>query len=111
VERLTTLLDSTMRDSELPTAALSHALTRMAQTLSDMGAPLYGSANRAPDDLRGLRDAFARDIAVCIENLQFHDRLIQQLTHVRDILNGLGANRLPSQVPATPGREGSIELF
>jgi hypothetical protein len=108
----TVLLDATMRESEAPTAQVSDALARMARTLSDMGAPLYGKADSPPSaDIQVYRDAFARDIAVCIQNLQFHDRLIQQLTQVRDVLNGLAANRLLARVPAIPDVEGSIELF
>jgi hypothetical protein len=62
-----------------------------------------------------FRDAFARDIAVCIESLQFHDRLVQQLTQARDLLTGLAPNpRLPT-APGLPAHEssiaGSVELF
>jgi len=88
----------------------------MAQTLTDIGAPLFGQAGAEPaGDLQVLRDAFARDLAVCIESLQFHDRLVQQLTQARDLLTGLGAKPLRSTVPSLPANEGgiagSIELF
>ena len=33
-----------------------------------------------------FQNQLARDVAVCIESLQFHDRLAQQLTQVRNIL-------------------------
>ena len=86
-----------MRESEEPVAELSAAVARLAQ--------LKVSAPGAD------RDALARDVAVCIENLQFHDRLMQQLTQVREVLTGLAANRLPAKVPAIAARESSIELF
>ncbi len=116
LDRATLLLAGSMRESDIPVAQLSSALARMAQTLSGIGTPLFGPADtEAAAHLQTLRDAFARDIAVCIESLQFHDRLIQQLTQARDILAGLAANRVLAGVPNGPakegGTEGSIELF
>jgi hypothetical protein len=110
------LLVHSMQAADTPIAQLSNALARMAQTLSDIGTPLFGQTGADPTaDVRILRDAFKRDIAVCIESLQFHDRLTQQLTHARDILTGLAANKLLARVPNVPandgGLEGSIELF
>jgi hypothetical protein len=62
-----------------------------------------------------VRDAFKRDIAVCIESLQFHDRLMQQLTQARDVLTGLTGNKLLARVANVPANDssldGSIELF
>lgn len=103
-----------MQQSETSITELSNALVRMAQTLKDIGTPLFADADVKPSgDLLVLRDALARDIAVCIESLQFHDRLMQQLTHARDILTGVSAKIAgTSVVPANDGRiEGSIELF
>jgi hypothetical protein len=97
VELATALLERAMRESEEPVAELSAAVARMAQLkVITAGA---------------MRDALARDVAVCIENLQFHDRLMQQLTQVREALTGLAANRLPAQAPAIAAGESSIELF
>ena len=105
-----------MQAADTPIAQLSEALARMAQTLSNIGAPLFGQADpESTADARVVRDAFKRDIAVCIESLQFHDRLMQQLTQARDILSTLAANKLLARVPNVPandaGPEGSIELF
>jgi hypothetical protein len=114
MERATTLLVHGLQQSDIPISQLSGALARMAQTLTDIGTPLFGqAAGTASGDLRVLRDAFARDLAVCIESLQFHDRLMQQLTQARDLLTGLGAKPLLSTaLPANEGSiEGSIELF
>lgn len=104
------LLVHGMRQSDIPISKLSDALARMAQTLNDSGTPLFGQVDaKATADLQVFRDAFARDIAVCIESLQFHDRLMQQLAQARDILIGLAANKLLAKVPNMPANEGSME--
>ena len=103
------LLMDGLQQSDIPISQLSGALARMAQTLTDIGTPLFGEADANPTaDVQVFRDAFARDIALCIESLQFHDRLMQQLTQARDLLTGLGAKRLLT-VPALSANEGSIE--
>jgi hypothetical protein len=112
VEKATVLLVHGMQESELPISKLSGALARMAQILNDNGAPLFGEVLRhRATDSRIVRDAFASDIAICIESVQFHDRLMQQLKQARDILTGLTTDRLPARFPAEPANEGSIELF
>ncbi len=118
VECATALLVHGLQESDIPIANLSSALARMARTLSDTATPLLGGALDEPrpgTDLRTVRDAFARDLAVCIESLQFHDRLMQQLSRARDILTGLAPGRLSAKVPGRPlngdGIKGSIELF
>lgn len=100
----------------MPIAQLSDALARMTQTLGDLGAPLFGQADGGPTaDVRMVRDALKRDIAECVESLQFHDRLTQQLTQARDILTELAANNLLARTPNVPANDGalqgSIELF
>jgi hypothetical protein len=110
LERATVLLMDGLQQSDIPISQLSGALARMAQTLTDIGTPLFGETDANPTaDVQVFRDAFARDIALCIENLQFHDRLMQQLTQARDLLTGLGAKPLLSTVPALSANEGSIE--
>jgi hypothetical protein len=110
LERATVLLVDGLRQSDIPISQLSGALARMAQTLTDIGTPLFGEADANPTgDGQSFRDAFARDIALCIESLQFHDRLVQQLTQARDLLTGLGAEPLLSTVAALSANEGSIE--
>jgi len=32
------------------------------------------------------REMFERDVSVCIENLQFHDRMLQQISHAKKTL-------------------------
>jgi hypothetical protein len=112
VEQATVLLVHGMQESELPISKLSSALARMAQTLNDSGAPLFGqAATHRTTDLQTVRDAFASEIAICIQSVQFHDRLMQQLKQARDILTGLATDSLPAGFPAAPANEGSIELF
>ncbi|MFL6605985.1 MAG: hypothetical protein ACJ8R9_32310 [Steroidobacteraceae bacterium] len=110
IERAALLLVQGLQQSDIPISQLSNALARMARALTDIGTPLFGPVNiLATADVQALRDAFARDIAVCIENLQFHDRLMQQLIQARDLLTGVGVKPLLATVPARPSNEGSIE--
>ena len=116
MERATLLLVHGLQQSDIPISRLSAALARMAETLTHIGTPLFGQAGAPPSaDLQVLRDVFARELAVCIESLQFHDRLMQQLTQARDLLTGSGSQQLLATVPAMPANEGSIagsvELF
>jgi hypothetical protein len=120
MERATALLVHGLQQSDIPISQLSGALARMAQTLADIGTPLFGPEGLTPtgDGARApqvLREAFARDLAICIESLQFHDRLMQQLTQARDLLTGIGTQPLLSTLPALPANEGgiagSVELF
>jgi len=110
------LLAHTMQESEAPIAQLSEALARVARSLTGGSQP-GPQAEVAALRLEAARGAIIRDLAVCIENLQFHDRLMQQLTRVHDILAALAANRrlidIPAQVPgqAAKSGHGSIELF
>jgi hypothetical protein len=101
-----------MQESDPPIAQLSGALARMVGAVSQMRT----QANHLPGSpeataSRAAVEALARDIAVCIENLQFHDRLSQQLTQVKDRLASLAANKILASVPAKPVPPGSVELF
>jgi hypothetical protein len=73
VEAAAALIELALHESQAPVEELSGAVARLAQL--------------PQDDIR-----LARDIAVCVENLQFHDRLTQQLTQVRNLLATLAAN-------------------
>jgi len=108
------LLVHSTQESEGPITELSEALARMARTLHDSGAPLFGEARlNSTADVQLIRDAFARDIAICIQSLQFHDRLTQQLTQARDALTGASVRlaAMPDRPANEDGIEGSIELF
>ena len=109
IERATGLLVQGLQQSDIPISQLSDALARMAQTLSDVGTPLFGAAATPSGDPQTLRDVFARDIAVCIESLQFHDRLMQQLTQARDLLTAAASKPLLGAIAGPPANQGSIE--
>jgi ABC-type transporter Mla subunit MlaD len=93
VERATELLVHSMQETDAPIAAISDALARMAAALNDPSAD--------------LRAVLARSSAVCIENLQSYDRLMQQLGQARDLLMG----SRPQMMSAPVRREGTVELF
>lgn len=84
MEAAAVLLSLAMRDTENPVSEMCDALQRIAHTANNSG--------------------MQRDVAVCIQSLQFHDRLIQQLAAVRGLLasvvsdapldvSGFGAHR------------------
>ena len=66
------LLDLAIHESLASVETLGLALARIAAA-SGPAAPL------------------CTELAVCIESLQFHDRMVQQLTQVRDLLAGAAA--------------------
>ena len=105
------LLIHGLQQSDIPISQLSGALARMSQALTDIGTPLFGAAAADPrSDL--LRAACAREITVCIESLQFHDRLMQQLSQARDLLTASAPQPLVPGPPANDGSiQGTIELF
>jgi hypothetical protein len=81
VEAAAALIELSLHESNGPVEDLSGALGRMAQLVQK--PPGSGAAGGAPPP---EPTQLARDVAVCIESLQFHDRLTQQLTQVRNLL-------------------------
>ncbi len=73
-----------MHESQGPVVQMSGALARMAESLCRTG-------DSPPD-----RALLIRELATCIENLQFHDRLVQQLAQVRNLLSSLAIGAPPS---------------
>jgi hypothetical protein len=105
-----------MEQSDSPIADLSNALIRMAQTLSEIGTPLFAAtASQPASPLHVFHDALARDISVCIQSLQFHDRMTQQLTQAHALLTGCAPASLRTLAQTATGHgsstEGSVELF
>jgi hypothetical protein len=99
------LLGVAMRDTERPVMEMAGALARICNTLSRAsggpGAPLACSGN--------CGEMIRNDIAICIQSLQFHDRLIQQLTAVRKLM---GSDPVAGELcSGFMPPEGSIELF
>ena len=76
MEAAAVLLSLAMRDTESPVHELCSALRRIAHA-----APLTNGT--------GVEE----DVAVCIQSIQFHDRLIQQLAAVRGLLASVVSDR------------------
>jgi len=76
------LLAFAMRESEAPAVELGGALERIGQALR----PLDGALGR---------ELLACDLAACVRALQFHDRLMQQLAVIRNLLTRLTDHPLP----------------
>ena len=117
LEAAAALLSLAMAESQAPVARLGAALVHMIQALAQHGR---SGANGLPDaaSYGAFMAVIERELAVCVEELQFHDRLMQQLTQVRDCVAAL---RDPSaEFPdgqwlkrrsRTVSGEGSVELF
>jgi hypothetical protein len=85
VEAAAMLVALAIHDTTQPVERLCEAMERMCKALA-AGTAASTVANSAS----GARDAqLGRDLAVCVEGLQFHDRLLQQLAFVRDLLGAI----------------------
>jgi hypothetical protein len=116
LEAAARLLARAMRDSHGPVNVLAGALERMAVALTQCARAL--ERERTAGDDPALREqaaaleALERDIGLCIESLQFHDRLIQRLERVRGCLTGnTGEHRSSDSACGAGSSEGSVELF
>jgi hypothetical protein len=117
------LLELAMSESHSPVGELGGALARMSRVLSGCCTLVEGQRSAALDEetrsyIQRTRELFEREVQVCIESLQFHDRLMQQLTHAKKCLATQSAD--PAQSAAKRAvdswmtrhaAEGSIELF
>jgi hypothetical protein len=81
IEAAAALIELCLHESNGPVEDLSGSLARMAQLVQGEPGDSAGAA-----DIQTHRAALAQEVAVCIESLQFHDRLTQQLTQVRNLL-------------------------
>lgn len=104
MEAAAVLLSLAMRDTEHPVSGLCGALTRLGGSLAEwrqhvsalnepVGAPEPARAFESAASLAApasgaetFRKRLENDVAICIQSLQFHDRLIQQLVAVRGLL-------------------------
>jgi hypothetical protein len=89
VQAAAVLLSLAMRDTESPVTDLGQALSRMVTTVTALraranGAPVNGHEERQMQ--------LESELFLCIQSLQFHDRLIQQLAAVRNLLTSLTAH-------------------
>lgn len=94
MEAAVVLLSLAMSDSEPPVAELCGALTRIGAQLSQWRARGAHGLNGSADAVRAQLES---DVAICIRALQFHDRLIQQLSAVRGLLASV-VNQSPLDV-------------
>ena len=76
------LIELALSESQRPVTELAAALSRVSAAVCARTAPA------------------ARDLESCVECLQFHDRMLQQLSQVRDLLAAVAAT---GSVDATPG--------
>ncbi len=67
---------------------VSRKAVNSATVLGFVSAP--SSARRFDTD--GTRMKLESELSICIQSLQFHDRLIQQLAAVRNLLTGLSSH-------------------
>jgi hypothetical protein len=84
-------LDAAIRESDSRVDKLAGAVTAVATDARELEMQLSGldSANpaeseRARERIRQLTDALQSHVQSTITSLQFYDKLIQRLTHVRD---------------------------
>ncbi len=90
VQAAAVLLSLAMRDTEHPVSDLGQALSRMVSTVTALGehdARQLSEAEAGPERAR-----LVGELSLCIQSLQFHDRLIQQLAAVRNLLTSLGSH-------------------
>jgi len=99
VQAAAALIELSVHESNGPVEDLSGALARMAQLVQSPPGNSAGTADKPLD-----RAQLARDVAICIESLQFHDRLTQQLTQIRNLLATLAFSDIPADLAG-----GSVE--
>jgi predicted trehalose synthase len=77
------LIELALSESQRPVGALGEALSRVSAALSAGTPPA------------------AADLGVCVECLQFHDRMVQQLSQVRDLLAAVAAGGSGDSAPGS----------
>lgn len=97
VEAAAALIELSVHESNGPVEDLSGALARMAQFVQTPPGNSAGTADKPLD-----RAQLAQDVAICIESLQFHDRLTQQLTQIRNLLATLAFSDQPADLAGRP---------
>lgn len=79
------LIELALCESQRPVTELGEALSRVSAAASDDTPPSPG------------------DLVTCVECMQFHDRMVQQLSQVRDLLAAVAA--IGSEATAPGGRQ------
>jgi hypothetical protein len=90
VQAAAVLLTLAMRDTENPVTDLGAALSRMVSTLTAVREHVEKKPFNGDTD--NTRVKLESELSICIQSLQFHDRLIQQLAAVRNLLTGLASH-------------------
>ena len=90
VQAAAVLLSLAMRDTESPVTDLGQALSRMVSTLTVVRQHVEKKPFNGDTDQ--TRHQLESELSICIQSLQFHDRLIQQLAAVRNLLTGLSSH-------------------
>jgi hypothetical protein len=83
-------IEAAMRETDAPAATLvetAHAMSTATQTLAKSLFDFSGSPARVFQDLMMLHDDMHARAAKAATAIQFHDRLVQCLTHVSSSLN------------------------
>jgi hypothetical protein len=75
------LIELALSESQRPVTELGEALSRVSAAVAAGAAPA------------------ARDLEACIECLQFHDRMVQQLSQVRNLLAAVAATGSADTAP------------
>jgi len=84
------LLAFSMRETESPVGELGAALERMSRALTLWRRrAIRAQAPQRPGEQDHPTTLFEQDLTLCIRSLQFHDRLIQQLAVIRNLLTTL----------------------
>jgi hypothetical protein len=89
VQAAAVLLSLAMRDTEHPVADLGQALSRMVTTVTALRKHAHGASSSSSN---GMPVELESELSLCIQSLQFHDRLIQQLAAVRNLLASLASH-------------------
>lgn len=111
------LLALAMSESHGPVDTLGRAFERMARALSECSRAIERQRALEPStgplaEIEACQAVLEREISLCVESLQFHDRLMQRLRHVGDCLAGLaGPSSAHRELRRVNLSEGSIELF
>jgi len=82
-------LELALRESAGPVDTLGQAFERMSVGLAQLRRSLAATAEERQH--AACREVM-RDVSVCVENLQFYDRMVQHLSHLRDYLSGLSGS-------------------
>jgi hypothetical protein len=82
-------LELALRESAVPVDVLCLSIERMSTGLAQLRRSLAGSADGSQ---QATCEAVLRDLSACTESLQFYDRMVQHLSHLRDFLSGLSSS-------------------